>query len=571
MMDADTFLQEFSHLADAPGGVQKLRELVLRFACNGRLTHPEPGDEDTAVALRELNSERKRRIQAKTLTVNNSGVHSFLKPLKDSLPDTWECCQIWEWAELKTGATPSRSKPEYFGGEIKWLLSGDIHRREIHDCTGRITAAGLENSNCKILPPNCVLIALNGQGKTRATVAVLRTPAACNQSLVAMIPILNDVLLPEYLYWNMRSKYTAIRDITGQKQRRGLNMRLIGALAIELPPVSEQKRIVTKVDQLMALCDELEEKQRKKRETSTRLNNACLDSLLAAREVEEFEMQWGRIMKNFSELYCASENIPLLKGAVVQLITQGRVHMRSSRDGSALTLLKSIQKDRIAQAVGVKKQKKILEASLESDGPVPLPEGWCWTTLGNLCLKVADGPHYSPKYVSKEKGVPFLSARNIRQDRFVWDDVKYVSRADHEKFCERIRPMKGDILYTKGGTTGVAKENDLDFEFSVWVHVAVLKIAKDQVLPEYLTYVLNSPFCYRQSQKLTHGIGNKDLGLTRMVNIILPLPPLAAQKSVVRELARFLPALDELEMLLSNVEAHQSALVSAFVNQFAVT
>ena len=141
---------------------------------------------------------------------------------------------------MKTGATPSTSRSDYYGGQIRWLVSGDINKNEIYDCEGRITETGLNNSNCKILPKNSVLIALNGQGKTRATSAILKVEAACNQSLVAIIPKYEFLISPEFLYLNLKYRYYEIRDITGQKQRRGLNMGLISDLSISVPPLHEQ-------------------------------------------------------------------------------------------------------------------------------------------------------------------------------------------------------------------------------------------------------------------------------------------------------------------------------------------
>ena len=101
----------------------------------------------------------------------------------------WQTKKIGDICKLMTGGTPSKNKPEYFkNGTIKWLLSGDIHKGEIYDCEGRITGAGMKHSNARYLPINSVIIALNGQGKTRGTVALLRTQAACNQSLVSISP-----------------------------------------------------------------------------------------------------------------------------------------------------------------------------------------------------------------------------------------------------------------------------------------------------------------------------------------------------------------------------------------------
>ena len=158
----------------------------------------------------------------------------------------WRTQKIGDVCQLMTGGTPSRGRPDYFGGKIKWLVSGDIHQKEIVDCEGRITEAGLKSSNTKLLPLNSVLIALNGQGKTRGTVALLRTRATCNQSLVSIYPHDPLTLLPEYLYANLHGRYQEIRRMTGDdgNDRRGLNMRLIKKIEIPIAPVSEQQRIV---------------------------------------------------------------------------------------------------------------------------------------------------------------------------------------------------------------------------------------------------------------------------------------------------------------------------------------
>jgi type I restriction enzyme S subunit len=163
----------------------------------------------------------------------------------------WETKKIGDVCRLMTGGTPSRSKPEYFGGEIKWLVSGDIHQSEILDCEGRITEAGMRNSNTKLLPINSVMIALNGQGKTRGTVALLRTRATCNQSLVSIYPHAPDKLLPEFLYANLHGRYQEIRQMTGDtgNDRRGLNMDLIRSIEIPIAPVPEQQRIVGFLDE----------------------------------------------------------------------------------------------------------------------------------------------------------------------------------------------------------------------------------------------------------------------------------------------------------------------------------
>lgn len=170
------------------------------------------------------------------------------------MKEGWKRRKIGDVCVLATGGTPSRSKPEYFGGDIRWLVSGDIHQGEIVDCQGRITAAGMKNSNAKLLPMNSVMIALNGQGKTRGSVALLRTQATCNQSLVSISPKDPTELLPEFLYANLHGRYQEIRRLTGDddKDRRGLNMALIRNIEIPLAPPPEQHRIVSILDDAFA-------------------------------------------------------------------------------------------------------------------------------------------------------------------------------------------------------------------------------------------------------------------------------------------------------------------------------
>jgi type I restriction enzyme S subunit len=164
------------------------------------------------------------------------------------------------------------------------------------------------------------------------------------------------------------------------------------------------------------------------------------------------------------------------------------------------------------------------------------------------------------------RGVPFLSTRNLSQSGFLLNDMKYVSKDDHAEFSKRVRAESGDVLYTKGGTTGIAIVNTLDFEFSVWVHVAVLKVASDHVSPYYVALALNAPHGYDQSQAFTHGTGNRDLGLTRMVKITVPLPPLAEQHRIVARVSELMGLLDRLEGRLTSARTAHVAFAAAAVH-----
>ncbi|MBP9849302.1 MAG: restriction endonuclease subunit S [Flavobacterium sp.] len=171
-------------------------------------------------------------------------------------------------------------------------------------------------------------------------------------------------------------------------------------------------------------------------------------------------------------------------------------------------------------------------------------------TIEDVIEIVRDGPHVSPKY--SENGIPILSTRNIRPFELINEEIKYVSIETYTEMTKRFKPQKGDILLTKGGTTGFAKIVDWDWDFCIWVHLAALRVKKD-VSPKYIESALNSYYGYNQSQEHTRGIANKDLGLKRMIKIKLPIPPIALQNQFA----------ERVQLIETQKEQAQEALVKS--------
>jgi type I restriction enzyme S subunit len=167
------------------------------------------------------------------------------------------------------------------------LVSGDIHKGEIFDCEGRITIEAMKSSNTRILPINSVMIALNGQGKTRGTVALLRTEATCNQSLVSISPLNAEELVPEFLFYNLRMRYQELRRMTGDdgNDRRGLNMILIRDIEVPLPSLESQIRTVGKLKGLDEATQDLKTQIALKKLSVKELRNSLLSQ--AFNEAEE--------------------------------------------------------------------------------------------------------------------------------------------------------------------------------------------------------------------------------------------------------------------------------------------
>ena len=157
-------------------------------------------------------------------------------------PSGWRVDTIGELCDVATGGTPSRRRSDFWGGDIPWMSSGEIHQRRVTDTKEAITDAGLAASNANWMPKNAVMVALNGQGKTRGTAAILERPMTCNQSLAAILP--NDSrLVPYYLLHYLSAKYAAIRRLTGDGGRNGLNLKHVRSIRVAYPYLPEQRKI----------------------------------------------------------------------------------------------------------------------------------------------------------------------------------------------------------------------------------------------------------------------------------------------------------------------------------------
>lgn len=181
------------------------------------------------------------------------------------IPEEWETLYIHQITEISTGATPSTNINEYWeNGTIRWMSSGELNNKIIYDVNGRISQKGYDNTGTHMLPKNCVLIGLAGQGKTRGTAAYNKVELCTNQSIAAILP--NSKYESKYLYFYIDSLYDKLRLLSaGDGGRGGLNKQILQNLEIAMPPLNEQHHIasaLTSIDNLIASLGKLIEKKK---------------------------------------------------------------------------------------------------------------------------------------------------------------------------------------------------------------------------------------------------------------------------------------------------------------------
>ena len=182
--------------------------------------------------------------------------------IRELCPEGIEFKRIGEVAECYAGATPKTTVREYWdNGTIPWMSSGEVNYGEIFATEKKITQLGYDKTSTKLVPPNTVVIALAGQGKTRGTVAITRIELCTNQSLCSIVT--NDSLNSDFLYHFLRSRYQDLRQISsGDGTRGGLNLKMIANYVVPVPPLAIQNEIVNILDKFTELEAELEARRK---------------------------------------------------------------------------------------------------------------------------------------------------------------------------------------------------------------------------------------------------------------------------------------------------------------------
>lgn len=168
-----------------------------------------------------------------------------------------------------------------------------------------------------------------------------------------------------------------------------------------------------------------------------------------------------------------------------------------------------------------------------------------------------------PDYVAE--GYPFLSSKNVKKDRFLLEDYKYVSKEDFEKLTKNNKPEIGDILYTRVGSFGEAAVIDFDMDFAIFVSLTLIKVKKEILDSRYTMHYLNSPKIEHIAKNSTRGIGVQNLNVNTVRKYPIPLPPLQTQKKIVEVLDN---AQELINLRKKQIELLDELIQSVFYDMF---
>lgn len=545
-------------------GIKKLRELILELAVCGKLVPQDPSDEPASVLLERITAEKAQLVKEGKIKKPKALPEISEEEQYFELPTTWGWVRLNDIADYN--GRPN-IEPDNIKGDV-WLLDLEDIEKDTSQLLYRAFYAERESkSNKSTFKCGDVLY-----GKLRPylnKVIIADLDGVCTTEIVPIVP--GDGLHPAYLKYLLKSP--AFQRYVNSLMY-GVKMPRLGTEdAIKsvhpLPPLAEQHRIVAKVDELMALCDQLELRSESQLAAHQTLVETLLTTLTNSADADELAQSWARLSTHFDTLFTTEASIDALKQTILQLAVMGKLVPQDPSDEPASALLERIAAEK-AQLVKEKKIKKEkpLPAISEDEKPFELPLGWVWSRISESSLFCEYGS--SEKTVSElSDGVPVLKMGDIQDGKVILGSHQVVSPKIDD--LPNLYLKKGDILYNRTnsaelvGKTGMFDGDDDTYTFASYL--IRIRCSIHNIRPEYLTLCMNSPL-FRKTQIEPHikqQCGQANVNGTLMKSMLVSIPPYHEQVLILQKIHELMTLCDQLKSRLQTSQQTQLALAESLV------
>ena len=512
---------------------QQLKNSILQMAVQGKLVPQDPNDEPASVLLERIRAEKEQLIKEKKIKkeknpsvifrgadnlpyekVGKNEPVCIADEVPFEIPDSWEWVRLGSIGDWGSGATPSRTHPEYYGGNIPWLKTGDLNDGYINSVPEFITDLALEKTSVRLNPIGSVLIAM--YGATIGKLGILSIPATTNQACCACLPY-SDFYNEYLFYFLMSQKQSFIKRGEGGAQPNISKEKIISTL-MPVPPVEEQHRIVNRLKILLPLIE----------------------------KYANTELAVDRLNKDFPEA---------LKRSILQWAVQGKLVPQDPSDEPAEALLERIreEKQRLIREGKIKKDKheSIIfrrdnshyekldgtEYCIDNELPFEIPENWCWVRLRSIV--------YNRGQATPNTAFCYIDIGSIDNKNQKLNAAETIIFPDKAPSRARKLVDKGDILYS---TVRPYLHNMciIDREFSQ-VPIASTGFAvlacHTGLLNKFLFYYMMSPDfdAYANNTDNAKGVAYPAISDARLYKALIPLPPFSEQQRIIQRIDELLP------------------------------
>ena len=511
---------------------KQLKNSILRWAIQGKLVPQNPNDEPASVLLDKIRQEKERLIKEKKIKrdknasiiyrgednsyyekmITTGEVKCIDEEIPFEIPKGWEWCRLLDIGKTETGTTPLKSHPEYFGDYIPFLGPANILNSQITSVTQGLSELGVDYG--RVVPKNTILqVCIGGSiGKC----AITHKSVAFNQQINSITPYLCNV---EFVHIILQSEYfrLAIMDKATGTATPIINRGNWETLLFPLPPISEQKRIVTKIKELTHLLNVYSKKQEELNTLNTNINQCMKKSILQ-------EAIQGRLVPQIVKEGTAKELLEQIKSEKQKLVKEGKLKKSALND----SVIFKGDDNKYYEQIGVNCN------DITDEIPFVIPETWQW-------VRIRDVFQLNPKNEAEdEKLVAFIPMEKISagyKSDFTFDTAKWGTiKKGFTHFAN------GDVAFAKITPCFQNRKSAIfhDLPNGIGAGTTELKVLRpygNTIDRWYLLYFLESP--YFIDEATFKGTANQQrIVVGYLEDKLFPLPTQKEQQRIVAQIEK---------------------------------
>lgn len=569
-------LSNLNLLATAPGGVARLRELILTLAVQGKLVPQDPADEPASVLLRKIRAEKDRLIAEGKIKKDKplAAIAEEEKPFE--LPVGWEWVRLGSLLDrLSNGYSGEQSKfpSQYPLSRIETISAATVNYERVGYCT-KLSEAEVEKY--RLLQGDILLSHINSDihlGKT----ALIKEDRLLIHGINLLLLRPSVFCSSEYINLAITQRrfngyfLSIAQHAIGQAS---INQSKLSSTLVSLPPAAEQSRIVTRVEELMRLCDALEAKGQLEATQHAQLLSTLLGTLTASTTPEELANNWQRVAQHLDLLLDRPEAIDALEQTLLQLAVRGLLVPQDPADEPASVLLQKIraEKDRLIAAGQIKRDKPLPPVT-DEEKPFELPVGWEWVRFGALPFSTSIGLDRGRGQQGDSFAFPYFKMNNIANS----GGVTYAAMARvnaTEEELEKFKLKVGDFLFnTRNSRELVGKTCVIDHlpeENTIFNNNILVSRFHGKVEANFVDIWFRSPLGQTRLDQIKSATTNVcAIYQGNLFEFLCPIPPLAEQSRIVTRVTQLRRLCADLRQRLAEREVVQARLAEALVQQVA--
>ena len=531
-------------------GIKKLRELILELAVRGKLVPQDPRERSANYLLSDIAVEKKRLVKEGQTKTPKILTEINAEEMNCELPQGWEWVRFGTIAQHNSGKTLDSGRNV---GQLRdYITTSNLYWGRFDlDNIRQMPMTDEELEKCTAKKGDLLLC--EGGEAGRAAVWPYDHDV-CFQNHVHRARFYGGID-PYYVY-RFFEKLNSTGEIDLHRKGVGISNMSSKALALivlPIPPLAEQHRIVAKVDELMALCNRLEQQQTDSIAAHQTLVEILLGTLTGVASPQELSVAWTRIANHFDTLFTTEHSIDQLKQTILQLAVMGKLAPQDPNDEPASELLGRIAKEkaRLIEVGKIKKDKPLPDWA-EDEVPFYLPLGWSWIKFEDI-VDITSGITLGRKLAGKKLiTLPYLRVANVQRGFLELDVMKEIELPENE--LEKFTVLERDLLITEGGDwdkvgrTAIWRNELLLVAHQNHVFKArcILKEQNELWLEKYLNSEVARDY-FAGSSKQTTNLAS--INKTQLRRCLIALPPLKEQRRIVAKV-------DELMALCDTLKTH---------------